>query len=80
MVKFLSLLSAVFGIAGIALLFWFSYTLPPDRRAVLSHDPEEEDAAIGEINRRWKRMQRIGFALLCISFALQALIVLLLAP
>ena len=72
--RVIALVSALLGIIGTGLLFFFSYTLAPDDGAVFG---SQEVNAANEIvrlqNLRRTLMQRIGFALLCISFMAQAI-------
>ena len=71
-IRAIALASALFGIAGTALLFFYSYTIEPTDGAVFgSAEVDASNAAINAANAHRTRMQRIGFALLCISFVAQ---------
>ena len=71
-VQWLMLLSAAFGLAGSALLFAYSYSLIPPMGFLPS---AEDNAEIQRTNRRWRLRQRLGFGLLCASFAVEVVAV-----
>lgn len=71
-VQWLMLLSAALGLAGSALLFVYSYSLISPRGVL----PAPGDSAeVQRTNRRWRLRQRLGFGLLCASFAVEAVAV-----
>lgn len=70
---FAQLVSAILGVAGTALLFFCSFADRPTEGAVFNSDPvRAANARITAQNIRDGRLRRIGFALLCMSFAIQA--------
>ena len=66
--QWLTLLTAVLGLVGSALLFFNSYGLLPHLGFLPGRGDNER---INEINRRWRVRQRVGFGLLCASFVVQ---------
>lgn len=67
------LVSALFGASGTAILYFFSYTDQPVEGSPLGGPQLTAwNERIKIKNKRWKRLQRAGFALLCISFVIQA--------
>lgn len=73
-----NLLSAAFGAAGTIVLFIGSYSTQPLEGAVFnSPQVERFNARIKAKNKARIVLQRIGLALLCVSFLLQAIAVFL---
>jgi hypothetical protein len=65
--------SAIIGIVGTALLFFYSNTDIPFEGATWG-GPETQgnNERIAAKNKAWKLKQKIGFGLLCLSFIIQA--------
>lgn len=76
--QFVNLLSAAIGAAGTIVLFIGSYSIQPLEGAVFnSPEVEEFNARTKAKNKERIVIQRVGLALLCASFLLQAVAVFL---
>jgi hypothetical protein len=72
-VQVANLVSSLFGAAGTTLLFFFSYTyIPLGGGAWGGPTLDAANAKTSAKNVIWKRKQRVGFGLLCVSFVIQA--------
>jgi hypothetical protein len=70
--QILALSSAVFGALGTTLLFFFSNTDQPYQGAAWGGDETgRANQRIREQNARWRKLTKLGYALLCVSFILQ---------
>jgi hypothetical protein len=73
----MNLASAVFGAAGTMILFFSSYSLQPLEGGVFGGPAlTEYNAKIQAKNARRLVLQRVGLALLCASFVVQAAVAL----
>jgi hypothetical protein len=73
MAQLLNLIAYIIGAIGTALLFFFSYTAFPSGAGVgyVGRETHKHFEAVEKKNKRWTLFQRIGFALLTLSFLLQ---------
>lgn len=62
-----TIIAAILGLIGSAVLFWFSFTLIP----LMGYLSSELTRRVGEKNKSLKNWQRVGFAFLCVSFFIQ---------
>jgi hypothetical protein len=71
--QWLTLVATLFGIVGTSLLFFYSNTDLPYQGATWG-GPEtaKHNAEIRTKNRVWRQRTKLGYGLLCISFVLQA--------
>jgi hypothetical protein len=68
-----TIVSAIIGIVGTALLFFYSNTDIPFEAATWGGpETHENNEKIAAKNRSRKLKQKIGFGLLCLSFIIQA--------
>jgi hypothetical protein len=63
----ITIIAAILGLIGSAVLFWFSFTLIP----LMGYTSSELTRQVSEKNKRLKNWQRVGFGFLCVSFVIQ---------
>lgn len=72
-----NLVSAIFGMTGTIILFFSSYALEPFQGGVFgSKEVYDWNDRVRSRNRRRKIIQKMGLALLCLSFVVQFVAVL----
>jgi len=72
MAQLLNVIAYILGAIGTSLLFFFSYTAVPSGASFYSgRGSSTHFDAVRAKNKRWTILQRIGFALLTLSFILQ---------